>query len=225
LESRLARGRPSARNSARMARARRGALSKFYVVGRQPVEDAFDGPMWPVRVPGVPRGAKNEGSACYTTCKNNRALVCAPRLLLGGRDHLPVAGVVHVGEGPMSGHLVAIVLRNEAWFPCDDYNIYNRAEPPPADKGKRRRARANDDPVDAARKAVGKAEGNCRKAARRLHLAALGEEEAQQRVLDAEAAEQLARSREPAGGWGRPADLRLQQAHFGMREDADAEPV
>ncbi|KAG8461015.1 hypothetical protein KFE25_003584, partial [Diacronema lutheri] len=67
LESRLARGRPSARNSARMARARRGALSKFYVVGRQPVEDAFDGPMWPVRVPGVPRGAKNEGSACYTT--------------------------------------------------------------------------------------------------------------------------------------------------------------
>ncbi|KAG8464498.1 hypothetical protein KFE25_009866 [Diacronema lutheri] len=175
LESRLARGRPSARNSARMARARRGALSKFYVVGRQPVEDAFDGPMWPVRVPGVPRGAKNEGSACYTTCKNNRALVCAPRLLLGGRDHLPVAGVVHVGEGPMSGHLVAIVLRNEAWFPCDDYNIYN--------------------------------------------------EEAQQRVLDAEAAEQLARSREPAGGWGRPADLRLQQAHFGMREDADADPV
>ncbi|KAG8471284.1 hypothetical protein KFE25_009705 [Diacronema lutheri] len=294
LESRLARGRPSARNSARMARARRGALSKFYVVGRQPVEDAFDGPMWPVRVPGVPRGAKNEGSACYTTvlmqslfalnmlramlrsasrransverarfrdfgtliedtraptrlclvsvidvisgrgarrtpqdaaeffrlllgrvpglaaafeadtrvgpvleqiavpseagegiavlvsvggdaaralahalggaagpprdrhtnaghsgvltpasiaveaprttrgngsqCKNNRALVCAPRLLLGGRDHLPVAGVVHVGEGPMSGHLVAIVLRNEAWFPCDDYNIYNVPE-------------------------------------------------------------------------------------------------
>ena len=314
-----------------MARARRGALSKFYVVGRQPVEDAFDGPMWPVRVPGVPRGerlhglpgsaraqpaslhpaanracaprtpgaarrgagAKNEGSACYTTvlmqslfalnmlramlrsasrransverarfrdfgtliedtraptrlclvsvidvisgrgarrtpqdaaeffrlllgrvpglaaafeadtrvgpvleqiavpseagegiavlvsvggdaaralahalggaagpprdrhtnaghsgvltpasiaveaprttrgngsqCKNNRALVCAPRLLLGGRDHLPVAGVVHVGEGPMSGHLVAIVLRNEAWFPCDDYNVRRRA--------------------------------------------------------------------------------------------------
>ncbi|KAG8459811.1 hypothetical protein KFE25_014374 [Diacronema lutheri] len=25
----------------------------------------------------------------------------------------------------MSGHLVAIVLRNEAWLPCDDYNIYN----------------------------------------------------------------------------------------------------
>ncbi|KAG8470868.1 hypothetical protein KFE25_009289 [Diacronema lutheri] len=61
-------------------------------------------------------------------CKNNRALVCAPRLLLGGRDHLLVAGVVHVGEGPMSGHLVAIVLRNEAWLPCDDYNIYNVPE-------------------------------------------------------------------------------------------------
>ncbi|KAG8457326.1 hypothetical protein KFE25_014055 [Diacronema lutheri] len=73
LESRLARGRPSARNSARMARARRSALSKFYVVGRQPVEDAFDGPMWPVRVPGVPRGAKNEGNACYTTSLCNRS--------------------------------------------------------------------------------------------------------------------------------------------------------
>ncbi|KAG8465473.1 hypothetical protein KFE25_002780 [Diacronema lutheri] len=48
-------------------------LSKFYVVGRQPVEDAFDGPMWPVRVPGVPRGAKNEGNACYTTSLCNRS--------------------------------------------------------------------------------------------------------------------------------------------------------
>ncbi|KAG8469745.1 hypothetical protein KFE25_006200 [Diacronema lutheri] len=28
----------------------------------------------------------------------------------------------------MSGHLVAIVLRNEAWLPCDDYNIYNVPE-------------------------------------------------------------------------------------------------
>ncbi|KAG8468098.1 hypothetical protein KFE25_007150 [Diacronema lutheri] len=74
----------------------------------------------------APRAAEAAGREA--ACKNNRALVCAPRLLLGGRDHLLVAGVVHVGEGPMSGHLVAIVLRNEAWLPCDDYNIYNVPE-------------------------------------------------------------------------------------------------
>ena len=72
----------------------------------------------------VPRTSDGNGSQC-----DNHALVCAPRLLLGGRDHLLVAGVVHMGEEPMSGHFDAIVLRNGSWFLCDDDNVRRPARP------------------------------------------------------------------------------------------------
>eukprot|EP00963_Diacronema_lutheri_P013238 scaffold2498_cov227-Pavlova_lutheri.AAC.1 len=73
----------------------------------------------------VPRTTRGNGSQC----KNKHAFVCAPRLLLGGRDYLLVAAVVHLGEESTSGHLVAIVLRNGAWFLCDDDNVRRRARP------------------------------------------------------------------------------------------------